>query len=207
MCSSTWRSPTLVRASVRPIEFEIAFEPEVRHHGGDDAGPAQAAVVLPALGDDGHHLIAVHGVAEFVHQQNAIGVAVERDAHVRAHFAHLADERLRIGRADFAVDVEAVGLDADRYDFRAQLPQRFGRNLVARAMGAIDDDAQAVERQGARQRQLREFDVARAHVVDAPGAAQFSGLGELRARDRCRAASRSGARARRTACSRPARKS
>ncbi len=87
----------------------------------------------------------------------------------------------RRGRADVAVDVHAVGLDAERKHFRAQLPQRFGRHLVSGAVGAIDHDAHALERHVARQSVLGEFDIARAHVIDAAGAAQRGGLGQFRA--------------------------
>ena len=45
-------------------------------------------------------------------------------------------------------------------------------------MRAIDHDAQAVERQLARQRALGEFDVAVMHAVDAAGAAEARALCE-----------------------------
>ena len=57
-------------------------------------------------------------------------------------------------------------------DVGAQLPQRFRHHLVGGAIGAIDHDAQAVEREIARQRALGEFDVAVMHAVDAAGAAE-----------------------------------
>ena len=47
-----------------------------------------------ALGDDGHDLVAVDDLALLVDDDDAIGVAVERDADVGAHLAHLGDERL-----------------------------------------------------------------------------------------------------------------
>ena len=60
-----------------------------------------------------HELVAVDHVALLVDDEDAVGVAVERDADVGAQLPHLADQRLRSGRADLAVDVEAVGIDAD----------------------------------------------------------------------------------------------
>ena len=90
----------------------------------------------------------------------------------------LLRERRGLGRAAFLVDVEAVGLDAEADDLGAELPQRFGRDLVGGAVGAIDHDAQAVERQVARQRALGEFDVAVLHAVDALGASEIGRLGE-----------------------------
>ena len=74
-----------------------------------------------------------------------VGVAVERDADIGAHLAHLGGKRGRRGRADVVVDVEAVRLDADGDRLGAELLQRQRRDLVGGAVGAIDDDAQAVE--------------------------------------------------------------
>ncbi len=124
------------------------------------------------LRDHGHQLVAVDQMALLVDDDDAVGVAVERDADVGAQLAHLARQRVGRGRADVAVDVEAVRLDADGDDLRAQLPQRFGRHLVGRAVGAIDDDAQPVEVDVARQRALGEFDVAGVDALDALGAAE-----------------------------------
>ncbi len=77
------------------------------------------------------------------------------------------------------VDVEAVGLDAERNDVGAKLPQCARGNAIGCAVGAIDDNAQSVERQVARQRALGEFDVAVVHAVDAAGAAEVVALGEF----------------------------
>ena len=117
-------------------------------------------------------------MAALVDQDDAIGVAVERDADVGAHLAHLLGQRFRRGRAAFLVDVEAVGFDADRDDVGAQFPQRFRHHLVGGAVRAIDHDAQAVERELARQRALGEFDVAVMHAVDAAGAPEAGALRE-----------------------------
>ena len=82
--------------------------------GRDDAGLREPAVLLPGAGDHGHELVAVDHLALLVDDEDAVGVAVERDADIGAHLAHLADQRLRRGRADVAIDVEAVRIDADR---------------------------------------------------------------------------------------------
>ena len=115
-------------------------------------------------------------MAALVDQDDAVGVAVERDADVGAHLAHLAAQRFRRGRAAFLVDVESIRLDADGDDVRAQFPQRFRHHLVGRAMRAIDHHAQAVEREVARQRALGEFDVAIVDAVDAAGATEAGAL-------------------------------
>ena len=106
----------------------------------DDAGLGQPAVVLQAFGDHRQQLVAVDDVAALVGDEHAVGVAVERDADIGAHLAHLAAQLLGRGRAAVAVDVEAVGLDADRDHLGAELPQRLRRHLIGGAVGAIDHD-------------------------------------------------------------------
>ena len=162
-----------------PNVFEMPLEAEIGHDGRDHRGLRQAAVLLPALGDDREQLVAVDEVAALVGDHHAIGVAVERDPDVGAHLPHLAAERIRLGGAAILVDVEAVGIDADREHLGAEFPQRVGHDAIGRAVGAIDDDAQAVERDVARQGPLGEFDVAVVHAVDALGAPERGGLGEL----------------------------
>src|SRR5262249_56160890 len=100
-------------------------------------------------------------------------------ADVGSDLAHLAAQFLRSGGTAFVVDVEAVGLDTDRNDLGPELPERFWRHLIGRPVGAIDDDAQAVEADRPRQRALGKFDVAVAHAIDALGAAEIGTLGEL----------------------------
>src|SRR3569832_630970 len=158
------------------LAFEETFETEIRHHGRNDAGLGEPAILFPALRDHGEELIAVDQMAALIDQDHTIGIAVERNADIDAQFAHLAAQRFRRRGAAFLVDVEAVGFDADGDDVGAELPQRFGRHLVGGAVGAIDNDTQAFEAKLARQRALGEFDVAVMHAVDAAGTAEACAL-------------------------------
>src|SRR3954468_19581242 len=159
--------------------FEETLQSEIGHHGRDHARLRQPAVFLPALRDHREQLIAVDHVAALVDQDDAVGVAIERDADVGTHFAHLAAQRLRRGGAAILVDVESVRLDADGDNVGAQLPKRFRHHLVRGAMGTIDHHAQAVEAEIARQRALGKFDIAVVHAVDAAGAPEACALREL----------------------------
>ena len=158
---------------------EIALEAEIGHHGGDDAGLAETAVFLPACGDDGEQLVAVDDLAVLVDDHHAVGVAIERDADIGAHLAHLAGDGAEVGRTAILIDVHAVRFVADGNHVGAQFPQRAGRDLVGGAIGAIDHDAQSGEIDVARQRALGEFNVAVLHAVDALGAAKVVALGQL----------------------------
>ena len=162
-----------MRASVEAEPLQVTLEAEIGHHGRDHGRLGEPAVLHPALRDHGEQLVAVDQVALLVDDHDAVGVAVERDADVGAHLAHLAGERLGRGRAAILVDVEAVRLDAEREHLGAELPQRRGRDAVGGAVGAVDHDAHAVELERARQRALGELDVAVLHAVDALGAADL----------------------------------
>ena len=77
------------------------------------------------------------------------------------------------GRAAILVDVEAVRIDADLDHLGAKLPQRLGRHLVGRAVGAIDHRPDAVEAEVLGQRALGELDIALTGAVDAGGPADL----------------------------------
>ena len=141
-------------------------------------GLGKQAVVAPALGDHGEQLITVDQMAMLVGDQHAVGIAVERDADIGSHLAHLAAERFRRRRPAIVIDVEAVGFDADRHHVGAEFPECVGRNAVCGAVGAVDDDAQAIKRKIARQGALGEFNVAVMHAIDALGAAEIAAGGE-----------------------------
>ena len=98
---------------------------------------------MPGLRDHRHQLVAIDHLAVLVDDDHPVRVAIERDADIGPHFLDLGAQRVRRGRADLVVDVEAVGLDADGEHLGAQLPQRHRRHLVGRAIGAIDHHAQA----------------------------------------------------------------
>ena len=99
---------------------------------------------------------------------HAVAVAVERDAEVGLlRRAPAALERCGRGGADAVVDVEAVGLDADRDDVGAELVEHVRRDVVGGAVRAVDHDLQALEVELVREGALAELDVAAAGVVDA----------------------------------------
>ncbi len=158
--------------------FEMGFKPEIGHDGGDDGVLHQPPLFLPALRDEAQQLVAVDDAAGFVAHHDAVGVAIERDADVGAVAVHRIDHGARIGGADFAVDVEAVGLNADWKDFGAEFEQCLGGDLVGGAVGAIDDDAQAGQPELARERRLDDLDIARLGIVDPVGAAKVRRGGE-----------------------------
>ncbi len=127
-----------------PALRERLLESEVRHQRADDAAGMHAAPPVVHR-DHVQQLVAVVDAAVLVGDQQAVAVAVERDAEVRRVVLHLLGEEPRMRRADAGVDVEAVGFDADGDDLGAELVEHAGRDVVTRAVRTVDDDAETAQ--------------------------------------------------------------
>ena len=159
---------------LQAFRYQKFFKSQVGHHGGDDGVIGQSAPALPGPGDQAEHLVAVDHTAPLVAKHHAVGVAIKRDADIRA----MSQDRLAQGfgvlGTTMVIDVDAGRLDAQCDHFGAQFPQDAGRGLVGRAVGAIDDDFQPVQPQASGEGVLHRLDVASARVVQTVGAAQVA---------------------------------
>src|SRR5690606_18082685 len=135
---------------------DIPLQPEVGHHGGDDAASRQLAGGMPGTRDQGHDLIAVDHPPLLIDKLNAIRIPIEGDPDVGAMLQHRTAQRLRMRGSAVQIDVEAVRRDTQRNDLGTELPEDIRRDLVRGAMGTIDDDLQAVETQSPGEAALRE---------------------------------------------------
>src|SRR5690606_27535340 len=124
-----------------------------------------------AGGTQRHHGVAVHDRTRFVHDDQAVGVAVEGNADGGLTLAHLVLHVLWMHRAAVSVDVAAVGPHTEGDHLGAQLGKHRRGHLVGGAVGGVDHDTHAVQRQLTRERVLREHDIATGSVFDAHGAA------------------------------------
>ena len=96
----------------------------------------QAASVQEIPGRNGQDLVAVNNIAIFVTQQDAIGIAIMRNANVRAAHLHDSLDFLRMNTAAAVVDVNTVWLVMGYADVRAKFAQDARRRFVS---GAIRD--------------------------------------------------------------------
>ena len=119
-------------------------------------------------------------MALLIDDDHPVGVAVERNPHIRTHFAHLARQRLGRGRTDLEIDVEPVRLDADLDHFRAEFPQRLGGDFVTAPLAQSITMRIPSSETSRLERPLGVFDIAGLNVVDALGAAQIRSAGEHR---------------------------
>jgi len=151
--------------------LEQHFQRHVRHQGAHGAG--HGARRQAVLDHDVQQLVAVIQAARRVTHDQAVGVAVERDAEIGAMLDDGRGHGSRRRGAEARVDVEAVRLVADGNDFRAQFMEHVRGDMVGGAVGAIDDDLQATQVQLVREGALAKFDVTALGVVEALGAAQL----------------------------------
>ncbi len=103
-----------------------------------------------------------------------------------------------------ALMLRPSGSTPDGDHFGAEFVEHVGRDLVAGAVRAVDDDAPATQIEFARKRALAELDVAARRVVDAPRLARARRTTRTRAAPP--SAPRSRARRRRPAWRRPPRR-
>ena len=87
-------------------------------------------------------------------------------------FTRGLDQLARRRRTVAVVDVATVRLVADRHHIRPQFMEDVRRNVVRRAMRAIQHDFHAEQVQIVRKRALAELDVAAGGILYAAGAAQ-----------------------------------
>ena len=107
-----------------------------------------------AQGDDGRDRRGVHGAAQLVDDEAAIGVAVEGEAEVGA----VLDDRLlqvdevgRLERVRLVVGEGAVELEVERHDLERQggeargVAEHGGNGEPAHAVAGVDDDLERAD--------------------------------------------------------------
>ncbi len=155
-----------------PLRLERPLHAEVAHDRADHRVGAERPAPLHVERAHRQDLIAVDDLAALVDQDHPVGVAVDRDADVRAVLARDFGDVLRVGRAAALVDVGAVGLVPDCDHLGAELLEHGGRDLVGRPVRAVDRDAQALQGLLPWKALLQEDDVTPRGVVDSPRSAE-----------------------------------
>ena len=98
------------------------------------AAHPQALAVLAGL------TLVTYLVALGIDHLQPIRVTVQGDAVVGLVGAHCSHQRIGVGRADFVVDIQAIGCAADGNHFGPEFMEHFGCNMVGRTVGCIDDN-------------------------------------------------------------------
>ncbi len=129
--------------------------------------------------DQRHELVAIDDLAFLVDDDQPVGIAIECDTDVGAAGHHRLLQKLRLCRSALVVDVESVRSNADRHYLGSELPQRFGRDVIRSAVGAIDHDFQAIEPEMFREGRFRKMDISSAGIVNSASPSDHLGFGKL----------------------------
>ena len=120
-------------------------EPQIGHHGHDHRVVSQFAARLQVIGDDRNDVITVDDAARVIDSDQAVGVAIERDADICTMFHDGSGNERRSGRAAPIVDVAAVGRVRHHGDVGPGGAEHLGSDLVRSAVRGIDHHPHPVE--------------------------------------------------------------
>ena len=155
--------------------MEGLVKPKIAHDGRDQGVFSQQPSRLVIHGEHGHGGVAVDDAAEFVDEDEAIGVAVEGDADVGAVFANEGRAVAGMEGSDAVVDVVAVGLTAGGNDLGTEFLKNGRGDAIGRTVGAVDDDTETLEIELALKIRLDERIVTPLGVIDAARPADMFG--------------------------------
>ncbi len=162
------------------LACQIAFQPQVRHHRCDDAATSQQAIAAERCRHQRHDLVAIDDPALLIHDDQPVGIAIQRNTDMCARRNHRFLQRRNMRRADPVVDIAAIGIDPDGRDLCPQFPNCRRRHLISRPVCAIEDDMQAIETDMFRNRSLDRVDITTARVLNAARAANVGSSRKLR---------------------------
>src|ERR1039458_5078398 len=92
---------------------------------------------------------------------------------MRLVFDNLSAKRFGKHRATIFVDVFSVGLISEDDGFGAEFAQDARRGFVSRAVAAIHNNSNSLQRHAARKTRFGEFNVTPQRIVNAHGLADF----------------------------------
>ena len=113
-----------------------------------------------------HDLIAVHHIAELVHSETAVGVAVKGKADIELVFTDKLLQSLNVGGAAAQVHVHAVGLIVDDVRLGAERVEHGAADHPRAAVRAVERYLAVAERAGGDAREIADVAVAAGVKVD-----------------------------------------
>ena len=166
---------------VQAVFLAVLMQAKVGHDGGHHGVAGELPLALELGGADGHDLVAVDGIPLLVHQQAAVGVAVEGDAQIVPAGNNAPGQGLQMGGAAAVVDVDAVRLRVDEVRLKRKRPEQVRRGGAGRAVGAVHQHPQAGQvAVDAAQQMLHIGAVQGVHTVVAAAHGAVHGSRKLR---------------------------
>ncbi|MNV61304.1 hypothetical protein D3C71_1538070 [compost metagenome] len=136
-------------------------------HQSTDHATLQLAPLMQITSNDKQQLVTVDDSAGMIDHQNAITITIEGDTQVCVLSQDSSLQLPHMRRTAVVVDVQTVGLRGQHHDLGTQLTEYARRNLVGRAMGAVDNDFQTRKTGTGRHAAFAKFNVTAGGVVDS----------------------------------------
>src|SRR5690606_26337675 len=127
------------------------LQPKIAHDRADD-GVDRHAGLAPRAREDEQQLVAIDDLALVIDHDQAITVAIQRDAEIGLVLEDRGLHMPGMRRAALFVDIETVRRRADADHLGAEFAEYARGNMVGRAMRTVDDDAKALEVKAERDR-------------------------------------------------------
>ena len=126
--------------------------------------------------NDVEQLVAINDISLTVHHHDPVTITVEGDSEICALCNHALRQRLGRCRANSFVDVEPVWRNAHLDDVRTEFAEYGGRDVIGRAMRAIQNDPPLRQPEPMAHGGLAELDVATCGVLNAPSLPEHRGV-------------------------------
>ena len=153
------------------------FKRHVAHDRGHKDVARKLALLHEILRAQGHDLVAIQNGAFFVHDDEAIGIAVQSKPNIGPRLADLRGHSLGVQGTAAVIDIQPVGLRTDFNDFGAQLLKGQRRDPIVGAIGAVNDHPQPFKGQVRGETVFEIHDVTTRSVLDFIGTAGVRGFG------------------------------
>ena len=155
------------------------LESQVAHHRANH-GPLEAAFPLARGREDIKQLITIDDGTILIDHDQAIAIAIQRHTDVSFEGRNRQAQELGVCRAAAFIDVAPVRRATDRDYVRAEITDGPRPYLVARTVGAIENDLETIQCQVIRKRRGAELLVANPRRINALGFAKFPRLARNR---------------------------
>ena len=127
------------------VAAQRCFEPHVGHGGSDNGVVAKNSPLFHVTCGQEHDGVAVDDVAVCVGEHGAVGIAVKGDTEIGLEVLRFGGNDFRMQSAAVGVDVAAVRRRMGEMNGAGEVSEQLGRDSGSRAIGAIQDNAKAVE--------------------------------------------------------------
>ena len=112
-------------------------------------------------------LVAVYDIAVCIGEDNAVGIPIQRDAHVRMVFADKTAHLFGVRGSAVFVDIGSVRRGGDCNDFDAEFLEDQRSDIVGGSVGAVENGSASAKRTRIAKRSISELPYF-THLVASP---------------------------------------